>query len=193
MAAVPRLRRSLLHLPAVARSQGRGRLGDPNRAAPALLHRPHRYDPDRRPGAHPSMVADGLFPGVQIAARGQDAYFPVRASRSRRSLSCPRRRRSTSSRCRTRRPPSASCSRGASIRAAARYPPRRNGRQPRTRFSTARIGIFLALRAKRLNGSADRIRSPQPVARYKAGARISSRTPGVDCSSVESGSCRRGR
>ena len=98
-----------------------------------------------------------------------------------------------SSRCRTRRPLSANCSRDASFRVAARYPPRRNGRQPPTRFSTARIGIFLALRARRLNGSADRIRSPQPVARYKAGARISSRTPGVDCSSVESGSCRRGR
>src|SRR6202021_1054267 len=58
--------------------QGRGRLGGADGAAPALLYRSHGYDPDRRPGAHPSVVANDLFPGVQIAARGENAYFPIR-------------------------------------------------------------------------------------------------------------------
>ena len=49
----------------------------------------------------------------------EERIFSDSASRSRRSLSCPRRRRSTSSRCPTRRPPSANCSRGASFRAAS--------------------------------------------------------------------------
>ena len=135
---------------------------------PRFYTDPDGYDPDCRPGAHTPMVADDLFPGVQIAARGQDPYLPFRASRSRRFLSCPRRRRSTSSRCRTRRPPSASCSRGVSFRAATRYPPRRNGRQPPTRFSTARIDIFSAPRAKRLSGSADAGRSPTPSQDHRA-------------------------
>ena len=54
-------------------------------AAPAFLHRPNRYDPDRGPGAHPPLVADDLLPGVQIAARGQEPIFSGRANRSRRS------------------------------------------------------------------------------------------------------------
>src|ERR1700677_2195245 len=78
MAPVPPLRRSLLHLPAVARPQGRGRLGGADGTAPPLLHRSHGYDPYCRPSAYPAVVANDLLPGVQITTRGESAYFPLR-------------------------------------------------------------------------------------------------------------------
>ncbi len=92
--------------------------------------------------------------------RARHTFFG-RASRSPKFWSFRRRRRSTSSRCRTRRPPSANCSRGASTRAAPTYPPRRNGPRRQTRFSTAHTATFSALRASGLSSAANRSRVPQ--------------------------------
>ena len=63
-------------------------MGGSHRAASSFLHRPDRHDSARRPGAHTPMVANDLFPGVQIAAEGK-TIFSGPANRSRRSLIVP--------------------------------------------------------------------------------------------------------
>ena len=68
------------------------------------------------------------------------------ASHSSKCWSCRRRRRSISFRCRRTKPPSASCRRDGSIRAAAHYRPGPNGNRPRTPCSTERIDTFSARR-----------------------------------------------
>ena len=104
MAAVPALRRPLLHLSAFARPQGRGGLRDPHRAASALLHRSDQHDADRGSGADPALVADDLFSRVQGAAGRRQRTSSGRANRSCRFWSCPRRPTSNSSRCPRTRP-----------------------------------------------------------------------------------------
>src|SRR5271170_3821477 len=78
------------------------------------------------------------------------------ANRLRRSSSCPKRRRSTSYPCRTRRPRSANCSRDESFKVAGRYRPTQSGRPPRTLFLMARTDTSLAPRPKRPSSAADR-------------------------------------
>ena len=65
---------------------------------------------DRGPGAHSSLVADGLLPGVQIAAGGKTQFS---GPANLRADPCPARGGGVRTRpCRTRRRPSASCNRG---------------------------------------------------------------------------------
>ena len=121
LAAVPHLRRELLHLPAAARPEGRGRHGGAHRAASALLHRRRRRRAAGGAGAAAhQLVADDLLRRLQGAARGPHPHLPagravhadpVRAGRAANSSWC---------RWTRRKRPSAKCAAGASTPAARR-------------------------------------------------------------------------
>ena len=112
------------------------------------------FDADRRSGAHPALVANDLFPGVQVAARGRRPRLSARRS-DRADHRRPGRSGFRLAPMPDARPPNENCSRGASIRAARHWRPIRAGSRRRTRFSTEPTAVFWAPQRARQNRPAD--------------------------------------